>query len=171
MFHRYRSVSDEALEVARSVWAMSTDDAVRLAYRPSLPLATVRDEPGLPDYFTSDGKPLACHRARLRFDQGQLFGSLWRRKLEISSACPNCGYGDESPVHVLLDCPAFSSERSVFVREVARFTSLRVYLRDPAHLYAFVLGECGVSVSAAVRTRLLNLTGDFILSVQAIRRF
>ena len=100
-----------------------------------------------------------------------MFGSLWRRKLEISSACPNCGYGDESPVHVLLDCPAFSSERSVFVREVARFTSLRVYLRDPAHLYAFVLGECGVSVSAAVRTRLLNLTGDFILSVQAIRRF
>jgi hypothetical protein len=97
-FVRFRSVSQEAREVATSEWANSDSDVVRLRYRPSLALLCARgDQPGLPAYFSSDDKPLACHRARLRLDQALLFGSLKRRRLELTSVCRNCGFSDESP--------------------------------------------------------------------------
>ena len=145
---------------------------VRLRYRPSLPLRVARgDECVLPEYFRSDEKPLACHRARLRFDQALLFSSLHRRRLEASSACPNCGFVDETPVHLLLDCPTFSAERSAFVAQLARFPVLRDYLRSPENLYAFVLGECDLRLPGAVRRELLRITGNYLLAIQVIRRF
>ena len=122
-------VSSEARDVASSEWASSDSEVVRLRYRPSLALLCARGEqPGLPPYFSSDDKPLACHRARLRLDQALLFGSLHRRRLEATSICPNCGFADESPAHVLLDCPIFAAERTRLAAQLARFSSLRVYL-------------------------------------------
>jgi hypothetical protein len=171
-FVRYRSVSSESLVVSRSDWALSVDMAVRLRYRPSLALLVARgEEPGLPVYFRSDEKPLACHRARLRMDQALLFGSLQRRRLESSSACPNCGFFDGSPVHLLVGCPTFAAERSVFVAQLVRFPMLRDYLRVPENLLSFVLGECSLRLSADVRRELLRITENYLLAIQAIRRF
>jgi hypothetical protein len=145
---------------------------VRLRYRPSLALLCARgDQPGLPAYFSSDDKPLACHRARLRFDQALLFGSLKRRRLEPTSVCQNCGFSDESPAHVLLDCPTFAAERTRLAVQLARFPSLRDFLRETENLYALLLGECDLRVPSAMRRELLRLTGAYLLAVQAIRRF
>ena len=125
-------------------------------------LSSIKSSCGLSPYLLVDGKPLACHRARLRFNQARLNQSLHMRHLTASPFCDTCPDVEETPAHVLLDCPRYTVARrscSLHLESLGLQLSLNVLLGEVA------------SLSQSRQTEVLRLTGKFILIVQRLRSF
>jgi hypothetical protein len=101
---------------------LSLLEQLRVQQRAAIPpFSEASDRRGLPAYFRTDPKPLASHRARLRFDVAKLNASMCRRHLALSAACATCPAESESPMHVLLQCPRFATERARFYAALAAY--------------------------------------------------
>jgi hypothetical protein len=117
--------------------------------------------PGISTYLRYDTKPIARHRARLRFNLGGLNSSPVRRGAGGSIGCPDTRCVSEETVeHVLLMCPRYDYLRFRLQCSLNRYDidlDLRVALGcvDPVdpRLQAFVLHETGCYVLKVCKRR------------------
>jgi hypothetical protein len=119
---------------------------------------------GLPAYFTTDEKPLACHRARLRRDMTTLNASMFRRKLVQSPKCRYCDR-NETPIHVLFYCARYAVQRGRFY---ASLLAVPLYVRSSkSQRLSLAIGALFGRATGAMAIA----SGDFILAIQRERKF
>jgi len=117
----------------------------------------------LPRYISTDKKPLACHRARLRLANSRLHAHLFRRHLTPSASCPHCGGVPETAEHILEDCPTYALKR-----QRCKQALLSIQVPFSAHL---CLGTLPAALRPSVADQILACTGEFITAIQHARCF
>jgi hypothetical protein len=114
-------------------------------------------------YLRFDPKPLACHRARLRFNLTRLNASMFKRGLVSTDKCTTCQDEVETREHFLLHCPRYAHTRFKYQQSLSAF-DLRLDL-------ATVLGEVSTPISNRRRREVLCITGKFVSELQSTREF
>ena len=121
----------------------------------------------LPTYMLYDPTPAIRLRSRLRFDMACLNVSLKKRRVTISDECSSCAksgiHVPESLEHVLLKCPAYDRARFKLANAM-----LLLDVKDLSVL--IILGQCDSIAKKSRVARYLQLSLEFIMSVDTIRK-
>ena len=134
----------------------SLDPAVRPRY------ADLCLQPKPASYITSDSRPVAVLRARIRLNRHHLNSRQHLLALVPSSDCPNClpSSVPEDPNHVLFHCPRFS---------LARFYCFAVFRFFNVPLAFDVISGDLSSVRGPARREIQAATAAFLLTINRAR--
>jgi hypothetical protein len=124
-----------------------------------------------PAYIKLERNPVAPLRARLRFNLALLNYSINKRHINdwfgvVDAKCTRCTLGDdETPQHVLLHCPMYSTARDQARQQLQALSidfNLDALLGEHRHL---------TKTNNSIQRQIIAITGEFILAIHDIRKF